>query len=212
MHIDSHFPYTLPPSQRKANGISEQALQMCNSGTDLYTIVADATMWTAGRTIKLTSGAPLHAHHHSFNLHILVQRCSKIIACLFIFMSCSGKTCKHRISYISYPVNHTADMLVVTISIRPYKDKQGLSPCMAEHPLLLLSVSIPTLFALGLVISNNSTCIHIPSFALKISVVQKIQDWQIVHEVSNHHCDLDLEHSTPVFSQGIPACENVPSS
>ena len=113
------FSIPPPPRQRKANRISEQALQICNSGTDLYTIVADTTMWTAGRTIKLTSGAPLHAHHHSFNLHILVQRCSKIITCLFIFMSCSGKTHKHRISYISYPVNHIADTLVVTISIRP---------------------------------------------------------------------------------------------
>ena len=56
---------------------------------------------------------------------------------------------------------------------------------------------MPTLFALDLVI-NNDNYISTPSLAAMISAAQKIQDWQTLNEVLNHHCNLDLEYINPI--------------
>jgi len=69
---------------------------------------------------------------------------------------------------------------------------------------------MPTFFASVLA---TSYYIHKPSLVAKISVVQKKQTgWQTFNQVLNHHCDLDLEHSTPVFSPQTLAYGDVPTN
>ena len=52
-------------------------------------------------------------------------------------------------------------------------------------------------------------CINIPTLVTKCSVIQKISSGQIFTDVSTLHCDLDLEHSNPIFSQDTPAYDAV---
>ena len=40
---------------------------------------------------------------------------------------------------------------------------------------------------------------HLVAFLSKVSVVQEIRDCQTFSQVLNYHCDLDLEHSNPIF-------------
>ena len=43
-------------------------------------------------------------------------------------------------------------------------------------------------------------------------MVQKILSGQIFINISNLHCDLDLEHSNPIFPQDTPAYDAVLSN
>ena len=52
-------------------------------------------------------------------------------------------------------------------------------------------------------------CINVPTLVTKCSVIQKISSGQIFTDVSTLHCDLDLEHSNPIFSQDTPAYDAV---
>ena len=48
-----------------------------------------------------------------------------------------------------------------------------------------------------------------PGLVTKCSVVQKVDSRQTFTNILNLHCDLDLEHSNPIFPQDIPASDAV---
>ena len=57
--------------------------------------------------------------------------------------------------------------------------------------------------------SGSWCCITITNLVTKCSVIQKISSGQTFTDILNLCCDLDLEHSTPIFPQNTPAYEAV---
>ena len=49
--------------------------------------------------------------------------------------------------------------------------------------------------------SGSFCCITIPNLVTKYFMVQKISSWQTFTDIFNLCCDLDLEHSNPIFPQ-----------
>lgn len=74
------------------------ASSLTSQGSYLYTVVADAAVGTARRTVEAAGGAPLHAHLDALDLHGFVKGGSEVVFLIFILLGCTEETSIKQLS------------------------------------------------------------------------------------------------------------------
>ncbi len=53
---------------------------------DLHTVITDATVGAAWRSVEMTGGTPLHPHLNTLDVHVLVQRSAELVVLVLVFV------------------------------------------------------------------------------------------------------------------------------
>ena len=94
---------------------------------------------------------------------------------------------------------------------RKYGRKSHISILWALAVTLTLKIATTTTTKNSAWHSGSWCCIAMTNLVTKCSVIQKISSRQIFTDILNLCCDLDLEHSNPIFPKDTPAYDTGPS-
>ena len=132
---------------------------------------------------------------------------------------------KHSLTFWTFTVTFTLNAVIQFFSqdmlayddissdqIRLQRNQQLKKYSRKSHILIIWALAVTLTLKIATATtksflwhSGSWCCITIPNFVTKCSVIQKISSGQTFTDILNLHCDLDLEHSNPIFQKDIPA-------
>lgn len=56
--------------------------------TNLHTVVTNAAVGAARRSVEMARGAPLHPHLDALHVHVLVERSAELVVLVLVLVCC----------------------------------------------------------------------------------------------------------------------------